>query len=89
MSRGAISISRGRIRLSSLSNRTVGLFRAIYEKLGRSLEESVSGRDDDLGEDEKSRRLRAEVKASSLRASRLEAELTRVRAGVTEAMKAL
>ncbi|CAG8074690.1 hypothetical protein N7541_000109 [Penicillium brevicompactum] len=142
----SVTESKKSLLQSSLSNGTVGLFRAICEELGRSLEavtpqtlhDSALGRDDDPGEDEdvraqqdedgsftakirqleganrelgveldrtrarlddahsksdrfqeKSRRLRAEVEASSLRASRLEAELTRVRAGVTEAMKAL
>ncbi|CAG8268407.1 unnamed protein product [Penicillium salamii] len=135
----SVTESKKSLLQSSLSNGTVGLFRAICEELGRSLEavtpqtlhDSDSGRDDDPGEDEedgsftakirqleganrelgveldrtrarlddahsksdrfqkKSRRLRTELEASSLRTSRLETELTRVRAGVTEAMKAL
>ncbi|KAJ5972501.1 uncharacterized protein N7479_002419 [Penicillium vulpinum] len=118
----SVTESKKSLLQSSLSNGTVGLFRAICEELGRSLEavtpqtlhDSNSGRDDDPGEDEdlgvkldrtrarldnahsksdrfqkKSHRLRAELKASLPRTSRLETELTRVRAGVTEVMKAL
>ncbi|KAJ6033789.1 uncharacterized protein N7446_007918 [Penicillium canescens] len=142
----SVTESKKSLLQSSLSNGSVGLFRAISEELGRSLEavtpqtlqDSDLERDDDPGEEEdlrvheeedgsftakirqlegtnrelgveldrtrvrlddarskrdryqtKTRRLQSELEASSLRTSRLETELTRVRAGITEAMKAL